>query len=64
MIKKRNKRYLSLPDQEQLKIVEGSINIARENPIMNAVMSVEEVLRYRLPFPFGIRCVAVGRKPI
>ena len=63
LIKKRNKRYLSLPDEEQLQIVEGSISIASENPIMNAIMSVEGLLRYRLPFPFGIRCVAVGRKP-
>ena len=63
VIKKRNKKYLSLPDEEQLKIVEGSINIARGNPMMDMLMSLEEALRYRLPFPFGIRCVAVGRKP-
>jgi SAM-dependent methyltransferase len=61
-VKKRNKRYLSLPDEEQLKIVESSIQIARGNPLMNAIMSVEEAMRYRVPFPFGIRCVAVGRK--
>jgi len=63
VVKKRNKKYLSLPEEEQLKIVEGSINIARQNPVMNMVMGVEAALRYRLPFPAGIRCVAVGRKP-
>jgi ubiquinone/menaquinone biosynthesis C-methylase UbiE len=63
MIKKRNKKYLSLPDEEQLQIVEGSINIARGNPMMDVIMSVEEALRYKVPYPFGIRCVAVGRKP-
>lgn len=63
LIKRRNKRYLSLPDPEQMKIVQGSISMASENPIMNAVMRVEEMLRYSVPFPFGIRCVAVGRKP-
>jgi SAM-dependent methyltransferase len=63
MIKKRNKKYLSLPDEEQLQIVEGSINIARGNPMMDVIMSVEEALRYKVPYPVGIRCVAVGRKP-
>ena len=63
MIKKRNKKYLDLTDEEQLQIVEGSINIARGNPMMDMIMSVEETLRYKVPYPFGIRCVAVGRKP-
>lgn len=63
LIKKRNKKYLSLSDEEQLQIVEGSINIARGNPAMDVIMSMEEALRYKIPFPFGIRCVAVGRKP-
>ncbi|MFN0100516.1 MAG: class I SAM-dependent methyltransferase [Bryobacteraceae bacterium] len=63
MVKKSNKKYLSLPDEEQLKIVEGSINIARGNPLMDVIMSIEDALRYKVPFPFGIRCVAVGRKP-
>ena len=63
IIKKRNKKYLELPDEEQLQIVEGSINIARGNPVMDMIMSMEEALRYKVPFPFGIRCVAVGRKP-
>lgn len=64
IVKKRNKRYLSLPDEEQMKMVEESIKMARGNPVMNAIMSLEETLRYRIPLPFGIRCVAVGRKPI
>jgi len=64
LVKKRNKRYLSLPDEEQMKMVEESIKLARGNPVMNAIMSFEESLRYRIPLPFGIRCVAVGRKPI
>ena len=63
IVKKRNKRHLSLPDSEQLKIVEESINIAKDNPLMNWIMSVEEAMRYRVPLPFGIRCVAVGRRP-
>lgn len=63
MVKRQNKKYLSLPDAEQMKIVEESIKIARDNPVMNFIMSVEEKLRYRVPLPFGIRCVAVGRKP-
>ena len=60
--KKRNQKYLDLPDAEQLKIVEANIAMARSNPVMNIVMRVEEALRYRVPFPAGIRCVAVGRK--
>lgn len=63
MVKNRNKKYLSLPDEEQLKIVEESIKIARDNPVMNLIMWAEEKLRYQVPLPFGIRCVAVGRKP-
>lgn len=63
LVKRKNKKYLALPDEEQLKIVEDSMKIARDNPLMNALMSLEESLRYKVPFPFGIRCVAVGRKP-
>jgi len=61
-VKKRNKKYLSLPDEEQLKMVEESMKMARGNPFMNFLMSMEESMRYRIPLPFGIRCVAVGRK--
>ena len=62
LTKLRNKKHLDLPDEEQLKIVEQNINMARGNPAMNLIMSVEGALRYRLPFPCGIRCVAVARK--
>jgi SAM-dependent methyltransferase len=60
--KRQNQKYFDLPDDEQLKIVEDNINLARSNPIMNFIMKAEEALRYRIPFPVGIRCVAVARK--
>lgn len=58
----RNKKYLDLPDEEQRKIVGRNINFARENPVMDFIMSAEAAFRYRVPFPRGIRCVAVARK--
>ena len=62
LTKIRNRKYLDLPDREQRKIVERNISFARENPVMDFIMSAEAALRYRVPFPRGIRCVAVARK--
>lgn len=62
-VKKRNQKYLSLPDEEQRKIVKGNIQTMSFSPLMNGIMAVEEALRYSLPFPAGIRCLALARKP-
>jgi SAM-dependent methyltransferase len=62
LVKLRNKRHLSLPDREQMKIAAQHMTMARQNPLLNWVMSAEERIRYRIPLPFGIRCVAVGVK--
>jgi SAM-dependent methyltransferase len=63
MVKMRNKRYLSQPDEEQRKIVARSIQMIKSNALMDLIMRIEDAGRYKVPYPVGIRCLAVGRKP-
>ena len=63
MVKKRNRRYMNYSDEAQRQIVATNISKARRNPFMNAIMRLEEVLRPYVPYPVGIRCLAMCRKP-
>ena len=50
-------------DEEQL--VARMIKATRNtSTILNLVMKVEEILRPLVYFPFGVRCLVTGRKPI
>jgi hypothetical protein len=63
MIKKRNQRYMDCSDEMQRQIVAKNISQARANPLMNAIMRVEEALRPHVHYPVGIRCIVTCRKP-
>ena len=63
IVKKRNQRYMDCPDEVQREIVAKNISQVRRNPLMNAIMRVEEILRPYVRYPVGIRCVVTCRKP-
>ena len=63
MIKRRNQRYMECSDEIQRQIVAKNISQARANPLMNAIMRLEEALRPYLRYPFGIRCLVTCKKP-
>jgi ubiquinone/menaquinone biosynthesis C-methylase UbiE len=63
LVKKWNRRYLTASAQEQHRRVEASIRTARQSPLMTAVMKWEAILRTRVPFPVGIRCLLVAERP-
>lgn len=63
LVKKRNQRYKESSKEEQAQIVAKSISQGRNNPIMTAVMRVEEALRRYVHYPAGIRCLVTCRKP-
>jgi len=63
IVKKWNRRYLECSDEIQKEIVAKNISRASHNPLMNAIMRVEEALRPYVHYPIGIRCVVTCRKP-
>lgn len=63
MVKKRNQKYLSEPDDVQRQIVARNIKRAQSSPVLNAIMRLEEWLRPRISYPAGIRCTVTCRKP-
>jgi ubiquinone/menaquinone biosynthesis C-methylase UbiE len=63
MVKKRNQRFMGCSDEIQRETVAKSISRARANPLMGAVMRVEEAVRPYVKFPFGIRCLTTCKKP-
>lgn len=62
MVKRKNRRKLSEPDDVQKAIVSKSIENYSENPLMHGVMRLEAALRDWISYPFGIRCLAVCRR--
>ena len=64
IVKKRNKRYMYCSDERQREIVARNVSQSSNSPLMNAIMRVEEGLRPYLHYPIGIRCLAVGTKPV
>ena len=63
LVKKWNRRYLSASPEEQRRRVVASIRSAQGSPLLRAVMAWEAILRTRLYFPFGIRCLLVAERP-
>jgi SAM-dependent methyltransferase len=62
-VKKKQRRYLSACDDIQRAMVARSIRRHAESPMMNMLMRFEARLRSTVHYPFGIRCLVVGRKP-
>jgi SAM-dependent methyltransferase len=66
LVKRRNRRYLDAPEDVQREKVASSITRSgggSGGPALRWAMAIEEWLSNRMRFPFGIRCVAVARKP-
>jgi len=61
-VKRRNQKHLNASAEQQRQIVAKSMNMAKNNSLMNLLMAAEGALSAAIPYPKGIRCVAVGRK--
>jgi SAM-dependent methyltransferase len=61
-VKRRNRRYLSAPEEVQRQVVAGAIRKTGRNRLCKCLMAVEAVVRRWVTLPFGIRCVATGVK--
>ena len=61
-VKRKNKRYLSAPEEVQKEIVAGAIRKTGRSRLFEGVMWLEACLRRWTAFPFGIRCLATGVK--
>ena len=62
-VKRKNRRYLSEPEEVQRRVVAGAIRRTGRNRLCEFVMGAEAVVRRWLPLPFGIRCLATAVKP-
>jgi len=63
-VKRRNQRFLNAADSDvRRQLVETEIRQTRGSRLLRGVLRVEAWLGRFVSFPFGIRCVAVGRKP-
>ncbi len=63
LAKKRNRRHLSAPPGIQREIVSRDMRRGGRQPVMHAIMRLEEKLRSELYYPFGIRCLVTCQKP-
>jgi len=63
LVKQWNKRYLSRAKATQRQIVAENIRSTRSSPFLAALLGIELKLGRIINWPFGIRCVAVARKP-
>jgi SAM-dependent methyltransferase len=61
-VKRKNRRYLSEPDEVQRQVVARAIRTTGRNRLLEGVMWAEGVLRRTVPLPFGIRCLTTGVK--
>ena len=62
-VKRKNKRYLSAPDDVQAQVVAGAIGKSGGSRLLDGIMWLESFLRHWMPFPCGIRWVATCIKP-
>ncbi len=63
MVKKRNQRHMDCSDEVQKQMIARNISRARTNPLIMAIMRIEEALRPYVHYPVGIRCLVTCRKP-
>ena len=62
IIKRFNKKLLSLPQEEKKKIVVSQIRKTKASKLFEIVVKTELKIGELISFPFGIRCVLVLRK--
>lgn len=63
LVKKRNQRYMDCSEQMQRQLVAKNITKVQSNPLLNAIMRIEQALRPYVYYPLGIRCLVTCRKP-
>ncbi len=63
MVKLRNRRHLSRDRAFKEQIVAANIRSTRSNPLLAAAFAAEAFLGRSVRWPFGIRCVVLGRRP-
>ena len=61
-VKQRNRKLLSLPQEEKEKIVARQIRQTRGNVFFGLLMKLETALGDLVSYSWGIRCVVVLRK--
>ncbi len=62
-VKRRGRRALVLPAAEKQAMVARQIRRTSDSALLGTALRLEEALGRFVSFPFGIRCVAVLRKP-
>ena len=62
-VKKRRRRLAHLSADEKHRLVASSIRATGHSTLLSLVLRLEAALGQFVNFPFGIRCVAVLRKP-
>lgn len=62
LVKRRNKRFLSLSRDEKMQIVRRKILESRKSTLLSLVTKVELWLGQYISYPIGIRCVISCRK--
>ena len=63
LVKQRGRKLLSLSAEEKKALVARQIRGTSNSAVLGALLRCEEHLGRFVDFPFGIRCVAVLRKP-
>lgn len=61
-IKRRNRRWLSLPPEQKAEKVRSMMRTTRQSPLMAFAMNIELRLHRILRYPAGIRCVICLKK--
>jgi ubiquinone/menaquinone biosynthesis C-methylase UbiE len=64
LVKKKNKRFLSEPEDVQKQIVARAIRKTGRNRLFEGLMWLESCLSRMVPLPVGIRCLATCVKPL
>jgi SAM-dependent methyltransferase len=62
LAKKRNRRLLSLSETKKREIVAAQIRNSRQSKILAGCLTLERFFGRTISYPWGIRCVVVGRK--
>ena len=62
LVKKRNRRLLTLPKAEKEKIVTSQIRSSHQSRLLSLCMRLELFLGRKISYPWGIRCILIVRK--
>lgn len=63
LVKRLNRRKLKLPAGEKARLVTAQIRATRTSHLFSALIRLETAVGRFLPYPWGIRCLCLLRKP-